>query len=92
MLPELKTTGEFIDEQDHAFARGERTADFVAEVDVSWRVDEVEHVALVVVLVGHGDGGGLDGQGGAALGEGLAAFVSPAGDGGGLRGEGKQWR
>ena len=35
-----------VDEQDHAFARGEAAADFVAEVDVAGRVDQVDDVAV----------------------------------------------
>ena len=35
-----------VDEQDHAFARGEAAADLVAEVDVAGRVDQVDDVAV----------------------------------------------
>ena len=35
-----------VDEQDHTFARGQRAADLVAEVDVAGRVDEVHDVSL----------------------------------------------
>ena len=38
-----------VDEQQRAFAGGERARDLVAEVDVARRVDQVEHVLLPVV-------------------------------------------
>ena len=37
-----------IDDQQRAFARGERAADFVAEVDVARRIDEIELVGVAV--------------------------------------------
>ena len=36
-----------IDEQQRAFARGQRARHLVAEVHVAWRVDQVEHVGLL---------------------------------------------
>ena len=38
-----------IDEQQRAFARGERARDLVTEIDVARRVDQVEHVGLAVL-------------------------------------------
>ena len=38
-----------VDDQDRAFASGERARDLVAEVDVAWRVDEIELVSLPVL-------------------------------------------
>ena len=37
-----------VDEQQRAFAGGQRARDFVAEVDVAGRVDQVEDVGLAV--------------------------------------------
>ncbi len=51
-----------IDNQQSPFARGQRPGDFVVEVDVAGRVDEVEHVGFALVGVVHGDGGGFDGD------------------------------
>ena len=49
--------------QHRAFARGQRAADFVAEVHVSGGVDEVQHVGLAVLRgVFHTHRGGLDGH------------------------------
>ena len=39
---------ERIDEQDDPFARGQAARDFVAEIDVARRVDQIEFVALAV--------------------------------------------
>jgi hypothetical protein len=50
-----------VDEQQRAFAGGERTGHFVAEVDVPGRVDEVEDVLLAILRrVVQADGMGLD--------------------------------
>ena len=38
-----------VDEQDRAFASGKAARHLVGEVDVPWRVDQVEHVVQVVV-------------------------------------------
>ena len=57
-----------VDQQQRAFARGERPGDFVTEIDVARRVDQVEHVGLAV---GRGvvqpDRMGLDGDAALAL-------------------------
>mmetsp|Transcript_17679 Transcript_17679/g.46409 ORF Transcript_17679/g.46409 Transcript_17679/m.46409 type:complete len:358 (-) Transcript_17679:116-1189(-) len=42
-----------VDDQQRALAGGERPRHLVAEVDVAGRVDQVEHVGLAVLLVGH---------------------------------------
>ena len=50
-----------VDEQQRAFARGERSRHLVGEIDVPRRVDEVEHVLLAVVRrVVEADGMRLD--------------------------------
>ena len=50
-----------VDDEDRSFARGEGARDFVGEVDVSRRVDEIELVvAAVLGVVGHADGVELD--------------------------------
>lgn len=51
-----------VDDEEGAFAGFEGAGDFVAEIDVAGRVDEVEHELFAVVDVFHGDGGGLDGD------------------------------
>jgi len=46
-----------IDHQQRAFAGGQRTADFVGEVDVARRVHQVQHVGLAVqrrIIEAHG--------------------------------------
>ena len=49
-----------IDEQDRAFARGERAADLVGEVDVAGGVDHVQRVRVAVELPRHAHGLALD--------------------------------
>ncbi len=50
-----------VDEEQRAFAGGERARHFVREIDVPWRVDEIQNVGLPIVsLVGQADGVGLD--------------------------------
>ena len=57
-----------IDDQQRAFARGQRARDFVGKIDVAGRVDQVELVSLAVVRgVHHADGVGLDGDAALAL-------------------------
>ena len=57
-----------VDHQQRALAGGQRARDFVAEVDVAGRVDEVELVGFAVVrLVHHAHGVGLDGDAALAL-------------------------
>ena len=57
-----------VDDQQRAFARGQRARDLVGEVDVAGRVDEVELVGFAVLrLVHHADGVGLDGDAALAL-------------------------
>ncbi len=52
-----------VDDEEGAFAGGERAGDLVGEVDVAGGVDEVELVGFAVVrLVHHADGVGLDGD------------------------------
>ena len=52
-----------VDDQQRAFAGGERARDFVGEIDVAGRVDQVELVGLAVLRgVHHADGVGLDGD------------------------------
>ncbi len=41
-----------VDQQQRAFARGQRSRDLVAEVDVAGRVDQVEDVGLAIVRRG----------------------------------------
>ena len=49
--------------QQRAFARGQRPRDFVAEVHVAGRIDQVELVGVAVArLVHHAHGMGLDGD------------------------------
>ena len=56
-----------VDHQDRPFARLQGLLDFVVEVHVAGRVDEVQHELFAVVLVEDGDGGGLDGDAALAL-------------------------
>ena len=57
-----------IDQQERALARGERPRDFVREVDVPGRVDQVEDVGLPVLGgVVQPDGMRLDGDAALAL-------------------------
>ena len=57
-----------VDQQQRAFARGERPRDFVREVDVARRVDEIEDVVLAVVRrVVQADRMRLDGDAALAL-------------------------
>ena len=57
-----------IDDEQRAFAGGEGARDFVREVDVAGRVDQVELVGLAVVRgVHHADGVGFDGDAALAL-------------------------
>ncbi len=57
-----------IHHQQRALARGQRARDFVAEVHVAGRVDQVELVGVAVVgLVHHAHGVGLDGDAALAL-------------------------
>ena len=57
-----------IDDEDRPFARGERPAHLVGEVDVARRVDQVELVGLAVARgVGHAHGVELDGDAALAL-------------------------
>jgi hypothetical protein len=62
-----------IDDQDGAFARLERLLDFVVEVDMAGRVDEVEHeplaggILFALVVVEDGDGRRLNGDAALAL-------------------------
>ncbi len=50
-----------VDEEQRAFAGGERSRHFVREIDVPWRVDQIQDVGLAIVsLVGQADGVGLD--------------------------------
>ena len=51
-----------IDQQQHALARGQGPRDFVVEIDVAGRVDQVEHVLLAVERVVDGRAVGLDGD------------------------------
>jgi len=51
-----------VDEQEAAFASGNAARHFVGEVDVSRRVDEVEHVGFAVERILHLDGVALDGD------------------------------
>jgi hypothetical protein len=51
---------EGVDQQHGALAAGKRPRDFVMEVDVPRRIDQVQFVLLAVVRVVHGDGAGLD--------------------------------
>lgn len=52
-----------VHDENRAFAGFERTADFVAEVHVTWSVNEVEFVFLIVFrVVVHAHGGGFDGD------------------------------
>src|SRR3954464_3953243 len=57
-----------IDDQDRALAGGERARDFVGEIDVTWRIDEVELVLLAIGChVSHPDRVQLDGDSALAL-------------------------
>ncbi len=57
-----------IDDEQRAFAGGEGAGDFVGEVDVAGRVDEVELVDLAVFgRIHHADGVGFDGDAALAL-------------------------
>ena len=57
-----------IDDQQRAFAGGQRARDFVGEIDVAGRVDQVELIGLAVLRrVHHADGVGLDGDAALAL-------------------------
>ena len=57
-----------IDDEQGAFAGGERAGDLVGEVDVAGGVDEVELVGVAILgLVDHADGVGLDGDAAFAL-------------------------
>ncbi len=50
------------------FARGQRARDFIGEVDVSGRIDQVQHIIFAVLrLVGKTDGLRLDGDAALAL-------------------------
>ena len=52
-----------INYQQRAFARGERTGDFVGEVNVAGGVDEIELLGLAVFgEIHHADGVGFDGD------------------------------
>ena len=52
-----------VDDEERAFAGGERARDFVREIHVAWGVDQVELVSLAVLRgVGHADGVGFDGD------------------------------
>ena len=57
-----------VDDQQRAFAGGQRARDFVGKIDVAGRVDQIELVGLAVVRgVHHADGVGLDGDAALAL-------------------------
>ena len=57
-----------VDHKERAFAGGKRAGDFVAEVDVTGGVDQVELIGIAVVrLVHHAHGVGLDGDAAFAL-------------------------
>ncbi len=51
-----------VDHQQSALAGGNGTAHLIAEVDVTWSVNEVEHIILTTTLVVHLDGVALDGD------------------------------
>ena len=51
-----------IDDEQSALAGGDGAADLVAEIDVAWGVDEIEHVFFAVLLIIHLDGVALDGD------------------------------
>ena len=57
-----------VDDQQRAFAGGQRARDFVGEIDVAGSVDEIELISLAVVRgVHHADGVGFDGDAALAL-------------------------
>ena len=57
-----------VDDEQRAFAGGERARDFVGKIHVAGRIDQVELVSLAVVRgVHHADGVGLDGDAALAL-------------------------
>ncbi len=57
-----------VNDQQRAFARGQRARDFVAEVDMAGRVDQVELVGLAVLRrIHHAHGVRLDGDAALAL-------------------------
>ena len=56
-----------IDHQHGAFACGQGSGDFVGEVDVPGRVDEVQLEVFAIMLPGDGHRGGLDGDAALAL-------------------------
>ena len=52
-----------IDQQDGSFAGRERTADFIAEIDMSGRVNQIEFIDFAVVcVITHADWMRLDGD------------------------------
>ena len=52
-----------VDNEERALARGQRARDFIAEVDVAGRVDQIELVGVAVAgLVHHAHGMGFDGD------------------------------
>ena len=86
-----------VDDEEGPLAGGEGAADFVGEIDVTGRVDQVELIFLTVLgVVGHADGTGLDGDalltlevhrikhlvGEVSLGDRTGALKEPIGQGG----------
>ena len=49
-----------VDDQDRPFTAGERTADFVMEIDVAGSINQVQLILLPVASVLHRHGAGLD--------------------------------
>ncbi len=57
-----------VDDQQRAFAGGQRARDFVGKIHVAGRVDQVELISLAILRgVHHADGVGLDGDAALAL-------------------------
>ncbi|MND79927.1 hypothetical protein D3C80_716870 [compost metagenome] len=57
-----------VDDEQRTFAGAERTRDFIGEVDMAGRVDQIEDIGLAIVrLVMQADGLGLDGNAAFAL-------------------------
>ena len=56
-----------VDQQEGTLAGGDATAYLIAEVHMSWGVNEVERIVLAVLQVVHLDGVALDGDATLAL-------------------------